>query len=136
MKIVLDTNVLLSGLMYPDSTPGRVVLAWRESRYDLVLSLARLTEIARVLTYPKIQKILRWDTKQIEGFLKQLYLRAQVIDTNGITAHVPRDPDDNPILAALIGSKADYLVTGDEDLLALADQYAILTPAEFGKKLS
>ena len=38
MRVVLDTNVLLSGLMYPSSTPGRVVTAWTEGRFDLVLS--------------------------------------------------------------------------------------------------
>lgn len=135
MKVVLDTNVLLSGLMYPDSTPGRVVHAWRQARFELALSFEQLAEIARVLTYPKIQKILSWETERIEHFLKQIYLRAEVIEIAGIEAKVPADPDDTPILAGFIGAKADYLVTGDSDLLALRGKFPILTPAEFAQKL-
>ena len=61
MKVILDTNVLVSGLMFPDSIPGIAVAAWREGRFDLVVPLAQLEEIGRVLAYPKIRKILRWD---------------------------------------------------------------------------
>lgn len=135
MKVVLDTNVLLSGLMYPDSTPGRIVHAWREARYDLVLSFAQLAEIARVLSYPKIQKILAWDAAQIERFLKQLYIRAEVVAIEGIEAVVPSDADDAPILASFIAAKADYLITGDLDLLSLRETFSIFTPAEFARKL-
>jgi predicted nucleic acid-binding protein len=48
---------------------------------------------------------------------------------------VPLDPDDAPILATLVAAKADLLITGDPDLLALREQYAIHTPAEFVRKL-
>ena len=55
MKLVLDTNVLLSGLMFPEGTPGRIVRAWGEARFDVALSLDQLAEIGRVLEYPKIR---------------------------------------------------------------------------------
>jgi putative PIN family toxin of toxin-antitoxin system len=135
MKVVLDTNVLLSGLMYPDSTPGRIVRDWREARFELALSFEQLGEIARALSYPKIQKILAWDAEQIERFLKQLYLRAEVLDITAIEAEVPADPDDAPILAGFIGAKADYLVTGHSDLLALRGKFSILTSSEFAQRL-
>ena len=61
--------------MFPHSVPGRFVTAWREARFDLVLCLEQLTEIGRVLAYPKIRKVLQWDDETIERFLKQLYLR-------------------------------------------------------------
>lgn len=135
MKVVLDTNVLLSGLMYPRGTPGRVVHAWREGRFDLVMSREQLTEIARVLSYPKIRRVLRWDRTVIERFLKQLYLRSVMVDIDGVTATVPLDPQDAPILASLLAAKADYLVTGDSDLLVLHEQYPVLTPAAFAGRL-
>jgi putative PIN family toxin of toxin-antitoxin system len=135
MKVVLDTNVLLSGLMYPDSTPGRIVRAWRETRFELALSIEQLGEIARVLSYPKIQKILAWDADRIERFLKQLYLRAEVVEIAGVVAEVPADPDDSAILASFIGAKADYLVSGDSDLLSLRAKFSIVTPTEFAQKL-
>ena len=135
MRVVLDTNVLLSGLMYPGSTPGAEVRAWREARIELVLSVEQLTEIGRVLSYPKIRKILKWDRGTIESFLKQLYLRSELVDISTTVASVPKDPGDNIILATLIASEAECLATGDSDLLVLHDRYAILTPAEFEARM-
>jgi len=135
VKVVLDTNVLLSGLMLPDSTPGRIVRAWRETRFDLVSSKEQLTEVARVLTYSKIRKRLQWRRETIERFLRQLYLRSELVDVSDINQSVPGDPKDQPILASLIASNAEYLVTGDSDLLTLSDRYPIVAPADFVRHL-
>ena len=135
MKAVLDTNVLLSGLMFPEGAPGRIVAAWVEARFDLALSLDQLAEIGRVLEYPKIRSKLHWDEERIELFLKQMYIRAEVVELGPISLVVPRDADDAPILATLAATKADVLVTGDGDLLALRDKYPIETPAEFVRRL-
>lgn len=134
MRVILDTNVLMSGLMYPESVPGRAVAAWREGRFDLVLPLAQLEEIGRVLAYPKIRKILRWDEETIGRFLKQLYLRAEVVEPAAQRVEV-RDSDDLHVLQALAAGTAELLVTGDEDLLTLRERYAIETPAQFVKRL-
>ena len=72
MRVVLDSNVLLSGLMYPDGTPGRIVRAWREGHFDLVISLQQIEEIGRTLAYPKIRKVLGWDEEAIGRFLRQI----------------------------------------------------------------
>ncbi len=135
MKVVLDTNVLISGLAYPHVVPGSIVTAWREARFELVISLEQLTEIARVLAYPKIRKVLHWDDETIERFIKQLYLRAEVAERNEEIGDTPRDPHDTPILATMISAQADYLVTGDGDLLALRHKHAIVKPTEFTEKL-
>jgi putative PIN family toxin of toxin-antitoxin system len=135
VKVVLDTNVFVSGLMYPDSVPGRIVSAWREARFDLAMSLAQLEEVGRVLAYPKIQRILGWDADRIGLFLKQLFLRAEVVELGAVEATAPRDRDDLPILQTLVQAKADWLVSGDQDLLALREQHSIVTPAEFAARL-
>ena len=135
MKVVLDTNVLMSGLMSPGGVPGHIVAAWLEAQFEVVFSLEQLTEVGRVLTYPKIRRILNWDEQRIEEFIKQLYLRAEVVELGSIAVDVPRDPNDAPILATLIVAKADLLVTGDGDLLALRDSYPIETPAQFVSRL-
>lgn len=135
MKVVLDTNVLISGLMFPVGTPGRIVTAWVEGRFEVALSLDQLAEIGRVLEYPKIRRKLGWDDDSIELFIKQLYIRAEVVELGTITVAVPRDPGDAPILATLAAANADVLVTGDGDLLALRERYAIETPAEFVRRL-
>ena len=132
MRVVVDTNVLLSGLMYPNSTPGRIVAAWRNAAFEIVLTRAQLTEIARVLSYPKIARVLRWDPDQSERFLKQLYLRSVMVTLpESLPAEVPADPDDSAMLSSLLVARAQYLVTGDSDLLALKDRYPILTPQAF-----
>lgn len=135
MKVVLDTNVLLSGLMSPGGMPGRIVAAWVEARFEVALSLDQLAEIGRVLAYPKIRRKLEWDDERIESFIRQIYLRAEVVELGAISVQVPRDQDDAPILATLIATKADVLVTGDADLLALRDHYSIETPAGFMRRL-
>lgn len=135
MKVVLDTNVLLSGLMFPDGTPGRIIAAWFEARFDVALALDQLAAISRVLEYPKIHRKLGWDDQRIEQFIKQLYLRAGGVELGPISVEVPRDPSDAPILATLARANADILVTGDRDLLALRERYPIETPAEFVRRL-
>jgi predicted nucleic acid-binding protein len=70
MRVVFDTNVLLSGVMYPSSSPGRIVEAWISGQFDLVLSYAQLTEIARTLAYPRITKATGWDEAKVDAFLR------------------------------------------------------------------
>ena len=61
MRAVIDTNVFISGLMLPNSTPGRIINAWRTGHFALVLSEPMLTEISTVLGYPKIRKRIGWN---------------------------------------------------------------------------
>ena len=134
MRVILDTSVLVSGLMFPASVPGTAVAAWREGRFDLVLPLAQLEEIGRVLAYPKIRKVVRWDDEAIGSFLRQLYLRAEVVEPAAQDVDV-RDSGDLHVLQALAAGAAELLVTGDNDLPALRGRYAIETPAELAKRL-
>lgn len=135
MRVVLDTNVLLSGLIIPDSLPGRIVQAWRETRFDLVFSEQMLEEIRRILASPKINKRLKWDAEEIERFLLLLRFKCMITIPPPMSFDDLRDPDDAAILSALIDSGAEALVTGDEDLLILANRYPIFSPAEFARRL-
>ena len=121
--------------MYPESVPGRIVTAWREAQFDVVSSIQQLEEIGRVLAYPKIRKVLEWGPETIERFLEQLLLRVELVEINESGDEMLRDPSDDPILASHVASKADFLATGDGDLLALKDRYSIVKPAEFAEKL-
>lgn len=131
MRVVIDTNILLSGLMLPNSIPGRIIQAWRENRFELVLSQFQLDEIGRVLAYPRIQKRLHWGQEEITQFLKQLFLRSIYLGEIAVVAEVPADANDNLILSAYLVGKAQYLVSGDKGLLDLREQYIILTANEF-----
>ena len=135
MEVVLDTNVLVSGLMFPGGVPGRIVEAWFDARFDVVSSREQLEEIARVLAYPKIRRILGWDDRRIELFVEGLYLNTVMMQLEPATFAGLRDDSDLPILGALVSSAADVLVTGDQDLLVLRNKYPIETPAEFLRRL-
>ncbi len=128
LRVVLDTNVLVSGLAYPGSVPGRIVSAWREGGLEVVLSRYILDELVRVL--PRLPKV-GLSTAEIRDLADSLMFLADFVDPVGTQEAALRDPADQPVLWTLLVAKADYLVTGDKDLLALAAQYPILAPAEF-----
>ena len=95
-----------------------------------------LAEIGAALGYPKIRKRTGWDGDTIDRYLTLLRFEAEITDIRRTAAHVPRDAKDNMVLATLLASGADGLVTGDLDLLALADTYPILSPADFAGRIS
>jgi putative PIN family toxin of toxin-antitoxin system len=131
MKVVLDTNVLVSALLKRDSVPGRLLQAVWDGTLDLVLSDALLTELRNVLRYPKIRKRLVANAIDVELFLELLPFFTIQVDLAGTRVPRPRDAADAMVLATFVASQAEWLVCGDQDLLVLADQYPILTPAAF-----
>lgn len=135
MRAVLDTNVFVSGLLLPASIPGQIVAALRRGEFRLVTSEPMLDELGAVLAYPKLQKRIGWDAEAIARYLTLLRFEADVVAIDRETAEVPRDPADAIILRTLLASEADFLVSGDEDLLALARQHRIISPADFVKRI-
>ncbi len=135
MRVVIDTNVVLSGLIKPGGVPGQVVRAWRDGSFRLVLSEFLIEEIAVTLARPKIQALVPWSATHIDRFVLELRAFCDVVEPAELKFKYPRDPDDIPVLATLIASGADLLVTGDRDLLMLREEYPIETPAEFVRRL-
>lgn len=128
LRVVLDTNVLVSGLAYPGSVPGRIVSTWRDGGLDVVLSRYILDELSRVL--PRLERI-HMTPAEIRDLVDSLMFIADVVEPDGVPDAKLRDPADQAVLLTLAASKADYLITGDRDLLALAGWYSIVTPADF-----
>jgi putative PIN family toxin of toxin-antitoxin system len=128
LRVVLDTNVLVSGLAYPGSVPGRIVTLWLHGGLDVVLSRYILDETARVL--PRLSRIQLSDN-EIRDLIDSLMFLADVIEPDAQQDADLRDIADQQVLATLRASQADYLITGDRDLLALQEKYPIVTPAIF-----
>ena len=128
LRVVLDTNVLVSGLAYPDSVPGRILGAWQNGGLSLVLSRYILDEMVRVL--PRLARI-KLSLAEIRDLADSFMFLAEIVEPSGKVEKALRDRADVPVLQTLQASKADYLITGDKDLLALADRYPIVAPAEF-----
>jgi uncharacterized protein len=127
--IVLDTNVLLSGIAYPNSIPGKIVAAWRSGSLEVILSQYILDELQRVL--PRLNHRLGWSNLEIRDFVDSLAFLADMIEPVQTANPLLRDAADQPVLGTFLASTANYLVTGDKDLLALADLYPIIKPADF-----
>jgi uncharacterized protein len=128
LRVVLDTNVLVSGLAYPGIIPGHIVGVWRQGGMDVVLSRYILDEIAKVL--PRLSRIQLSDS-EIRDLVDSLMFLADVIEPDTEQEPTLRDPADQLVLGTLRASRADYLITGDRDLIVLAGKYPIVTPAEF-----
>jgi putative PIN family toxin of toxin-antitoxin system len=135
LRVVLDTNVWVSGLLLPTSNAGKILKGWDEARFEVILSSYILEEIGKVLAYPKIKKRLEWDGAKIQHYLDLLVFFAEIVDVPEISAHVEADPNDSPILSALITSDADFLVSGDSDLSDLKIDCPVLSIVEFLQKL-
>jgi uncharacterized protein len=139
MRVVLDTNVLVSGLLYPGGPPSRLVAAWRAGAFEMLLSEFLIDELVR--TWAHLAPRLKLPPPDLDDLLDTLRLRCELVHLDHAmlekaAAAGLRDPDDVPILAMLTGAKADCLVTGDKDLLALAAVYPILSPAAFEARFS
>jgi putative PIN family toxin of toxin-antitoxin system len=133
LRVVLDTNVLASGIAYPKSVPGRVVGAWNQGSIKVALSRHILGELARIL--PRFDHKLHWTPSKYANLIDILTLRAELVEPDPLDPKAVRDPGDIPVLGTLLASKADYLITGDDDLLSLVKQYpAIISPADFWRK--
>ena len=136
LRVVLDTNVLLSGIAYPASIPGRIMAAWRHGSVEVVLSNFILEELRRVL--PRLQSRHGLTTAEINDLVDSLALLAETVEPeSGLLETALRDANDQPVLGTLLAARSapgtTYLITGDKDLLALADSYPVVTPARFWK---
>ncbi len=133
LRVVLDTNVLLSGIAYPASVPGKILAAWRHGSIEVFLSAYILDELRRVL--PRLAHRRGLNAAEIDDLVDALSIDAEVIDPLPGNASDLRDAKDQPLLATLLAaiktSGGDDFVTGDKDLLVLAERYPIVTPAKF-----
>lgn len=133
LRLVLDTKVLLSGIAYPASIPGKIIAAWRFGSVDVVLSEFILEELRRVL--PRLANRHGLSAVEIEDLVDILSIQAELVDPLPNREPELRDENDLPVLGTLLAAQrspgADYLVTGDKDRLAMADRFPIVTPAQF-----
>jgi putative PIN family toxin of toxin-antitoxin system len=117
MRVVLDTNVLVSALLLESSPPGQLITHWRQGRFVLLTAAPQLDELMRVTRYPKIRARLK---PALAGRLVNDLREVAVVVKSLPLVDVSPDPYDNYLLSIASGGEADYLVTGDKpDLLTL-----------------
>ncbi len=117
MRVVLDTNVLVSALIAPGHPPALLIDAWLEHEFEILISPNQLDEIVRVTRYPKIARRIR--RSEAGHLINSLRDMAVVIEKLPRVEQSP-DPADDNLLALAWTGKAEYLVSGDKsDLLQL-----------------
>lgn len=132
-RVVLDTDVVLSALLFSGGTPARVRLGWQSGRFVPLASAATVQELVRVLAYPKFAL----SAAEQEELLADYVPWVQVVRVPNPPPAVPRcrDPFDAPFLHLAVAGRAKVLVSGDRDLLALdgaAGLCPVLTVEAFG----
>jgi putative PIN family toxin of toxin-antitoxin system len=133
MRVVLDTNVLISAFVSSKGAPAQIFDLWRAGKLEIVTAQAAIDEIKRVLTYPRIRGRLRYSDEQVQQFLALLKAYAVFLEDLSVAAVVAADPDDDKFLALAIASQAQYVVSGDGHLLDVGvyQGVTIVTPAAF-----
>lgn len=127
LKVVLDTNVWISGIVFAGQ-PGRILDLFGEDQFHVVVSEELLTELRRKMT-AKFPLYL----SDLNLFIEAIRLRAFVVKLGSHTINISRDPDDNKVIETAVLGACDYIVSGDKDLLVLKkyQEIEILNPTEF-----
>jgi uncharacterized protein len=135
-RVVLDTNIIVSALVFGGGLPARALNAWQSRMIEPLVSTETASELLRVLAYPKF----KLTAEEREELLGDYLPYATVVNIPIPPPTVPdcRDPFDIQFLQLAKAGKASVIVTGDKDLLALAGQtsFAILTLDAFFNALS
>jgi putative PIN family toxin of toxin-antitoxin system len=132
VRVVLDTNVIVSATLIRGGNEDRILRAWQRGMFDLVLSHEIIEELARALSYDKLRKS-RWITDEDTLELLETLAHSSVLVPGRVKVKASRDPADDKFLAAALEGEAAFVVTGDRDLLDLMHyrEIRIVRPARF-----
>jgi uncharacterized protein len=136
IRAVLDTNIIVSALLW-GGVPLKVFEAARDEHFVTILTEALLSETISVLSRDKFAEQLAARNIGL-SHLRDLYRSASdIVDPADIPQGVVRDPKDGIVLACAVGGKADFVVSGDKDLLTLAsyEDIPIITATQFLDRL-
>ena len=112
---LVDTNVWISALINPRGYPARLKDAWLDGRFQIVVSVALLDELADVLSRPHIREKYGLKIEDIEEFLRLIAEKSITVTTVG-NLHLCRDPDDDLMLETALSGNAQFAVSRDDDL--------------------
>lgn len=131
LVVVIDTNVLASGVLQHSSPPAGVIDAWLRGEIDIVVSDHLLSELRRTLDKPYFRRMT--SPQRVEQVLQNIALQATLVTPAPLRHSRATHPEDDLILATAVAGRAQFLVTGDRQLLALGQyrEVRIVTAGEF-----
>ena len=133
MRVVLDTNVLVSGLISPHGPQAQIITHWSEDDFTLLYLPAMLEELEDVLNRTWLKAWLAKAPDRIPDLLEAVTVLGTLVVGYVNVVGAVSDPFDEMFLACAVLGEADYLVTGDKEVLALAEygKAEIVPPARF-----
>lgn len=133
VRAVLDTNVLISSLIATQGHSHHLFAAWQRGKFTLITSEYLLQELRHVVTYPRIAKRLRLSEAELAVLFLTLAETAVVVPDPLQLPGATRDPKDDPVIACAVAGNAEYIVSGDQDILTLVvyETVRMVTPAQF-----
>jgi uncharacterized protein len=135
MRVVIDTNTVISGFLW-GSYPRQIIDLVRTQEITVYTSSFLLQELSEVLSRPKfsqrIQTVIEETTESLVNNYRNL---VKIVENYQVEKIVINDPDDDQVLACAISANADYIISGDQDLLTLKlyQNIPIVTAREFMK---
>ncbi len=132
IRAVFDTNLLVSYLLVHRPPIARLVDEYlARERFVLLTALALLEELARVLHYPRLHRY--YDAPARERFVALIAALSEIVELPDDIPAISRDPDDDRVIACAVVGRADVIVSGDQDLLALerVGDIPVMTAAQF-----
>jgi putative PIN family toxin of toxin-antitoxin system len=130
-RVVIDTNVLVSGLLF-GGAPGEIVNACKEGRIRPICSAEIVEEYLKVLAYPKV----RLSEREIEFLLTvEILPYFEVVEVKSGKSYIKEDPSDDKFIRCAVTGRARAIISGDDHLLGLAQSPVwIVSAAEFMRK--
>lgn len=132
IRAVIDTSILIRAIIKPLGSVGPIITRLRDGDYQAVISLPLLEELVATLSLPRIRRKYHFTDDDIATVVALLLTRGLLVAPER-RIEACRDPKDNIVLETAVAGGAQYIVTGDEDLLVLGsfEGIQILGPAEF-----
>lgn len=136
MKVVLDTNVIISALFW-EGKPADVMRRVEAGEVEMCLSAEILEEVEWVLVRDKLKVPLKRSGQRVEKIVNKVYSMAHIVNPRVKVNRIKTDPEDNKFLECALECKADYIVSGDRHLLDLGEfsGIKIVTATEFLESL-
>ena len=136
MKVVLDTNVLISALISPHNPPDLILQSWLAGDFELLTSEDQLEEIRRVSRYARLQPFLQ--PHRVGLIINRMRSLATIVKPGAPISEEALDPDDNFLIAICEAGSANNLVTGDQRAGLLERRHIgateVLTAAQFAER--
>jgi putative PIN family toxin of toxin-antitoxin system len=131
-RAIVDTNILIRGVIMPNGTVGPVITRLRDGDYTLVYSAPLIDELLEKLALPRIREKYHLNDQDIDDLLALIALRGELV-TPTRKVKICRDPKDDMFIEAALAGNAEVIVTGDEDLLTLKEFETVrfVTPRAF-----